>query len=86
MLINKPTKGILKLKRSKRWSLLPAYTSQGYIPGWLIHQGAVNGPRFIQWIKNEVFTRMRPYLQPHSVLVMDNVLIYYNKVYSVYKG
>jgi len=25
-LINKPTKGILELKRSKKWSLLLAYT------------------------------------------------------------
>ena len=35
--INKPVEGILELKRSKRWSLLPAYTLQGYIPGWLIY-------------------------------------------------
>ena len=84
--INKPTKGISELKRSKRWSLLLAYTYQGYIPGQLIYQGAINRLMFIKQIKNEVLTRMQPYLQPCLVLVIDNILIYYNKVYSVYKG
>jgi len=84
--INEPTKGISELKRSKRWSLLPAYTCQGYMPGWLIHQGAVNGPMFIEWIKNEVLTRMQPYPQPRSVLVMDNASIHRNEVCGVYKG
>ena len=46
--INKPAKGMSELKRFKKWSLLLAYTSQGYILGWLIHQGTVNRPIFIQ--------------------------------------
>jgi hypothetical protein len=29
---------------------------------------------------------MQPYLQPRLVLVIDNILIYYNKVYGNYKG
>jgi len=59
--INELVKGMSELKRSKRWSLLLVYTWQGYMPSWLIYQGAVDGPMFIQWIKNEVFTRMQPY-------------------------
>jgi transposase len=56
------------------------------MPGWLIHQGAVDGPMFIEWIKNEVLTRMQPYPQPRSVLVMDNASIHRNEVCGVYKG
>ena len=84
--INKPTKGILELKRSKRQSLLLAYTYQGYIPSQLIYQGAINRLMFIKQIKNKVLTYKQPYLQPYLVLVIDNILIYYNKVYSIYKG
>ena len=84
--INEPAEGILELKRSKRWSLLPAYIWQGYMPGWLIHQGFVDGLMFIQWIKNEVLTYMQPYPQPCSVLVMDNASIHCNKVCGDYKG
>ena len=47
------------------------------MPSWLI---------FIKQIKNKVLTRIQPYLQPYLVLVIDNILIYYNKVYSIYKG
>jgi hypothetical protein len=84
--INELAEGMSELKRSKRRSLLPAYTSQGYMPGWLIHQGAVDGPMFIQWIKNKVLTCMQLYPQPHSVLVMDNTSIYYNEAFGDRKG
>ena len=77
--VNEPAEGISELERSKRWSLLPAYTWQGYMPGWLIHQGAVDEPMFIQWIKNKVLAHMQPYPLPHSVLVMDNASIHRNE-------
>ena len=85
-LINEPAEGILELKRFKRWSLLLAYTCQGYMPGWLIYQGAVNRLMFIEWIKNKVFTYMQPYPQSCLVLVIDNASIHCNKVCGVYKG
>ena len=39
--INTPAVGIQALERDKRWSLLPVYTTDGYLPGYLIYQGSV---------------------------------------------
>ena len=48
-------------------------------PGWLIHQGSIDGLMFIQWMKEEVHTQMQPYLLPCLVLIMDNASIYCNE-------
>ena len=48
--VNTPAVGIQALKREKRWSLLPAYTIDGYLPGYLIHQGSVTKEMFIDWL------------------------------------
>jgi hypothetical protein len=41
------------LKRSKRWSILPAFTVLGYI-AWEVIHGSITTEIFNQWIQTEV--------------------------------
>ena len=74
--VNTPAVGIQALKREKRWSLLPAYTIDGYLPGYLIHQGSVMKEMFIDWLQEEVLNYCTAYPGPWSILVMDNASIH----------
>jgi hypothetical protein len=78
--INTPAIGIQALKREKRWSILPAYTIDGYLPGYLIHQGSITKDMFIDWLRDEVLEYCTAYPGPRSVLVMDNASIHRNLV------
>lgn len=77
-----PCKGVQPLKREKRYSLLPAYTVDGYLPGYLIHQGSVTKDMFIKWLKDDVLPLCQPYPLPRSVLCMDNASIHRSRVRS----
>ena len=60
------------VKRSERWSILPCITIDGYLPGTLIFQGAVNAEMFMDWLAEVVL----PQLRPGTILVMDNASIH----------
>ena len=60
------------LRRSARWSILPAYTIDGYLPGALITQSSVNGDMFSEWLEFTLLRMCNAYPSPRSVLVMDN--------------
>jgi len=60
------------LHRSTRWSILPAYTIDGYLPQPLVIQGSVTGELFVNWLEDSVLPQCAPYPGPRSVLVMDN--------------
>lgn len=62
-------------KRSERWSVLPAYTSSGYITHE-IYQGSYNTERFNQFIAERVLPLCNPFPAPHSVIVLDNASIH----------
>jgi transposase len=55
-----------------RWSILPALTIEGYLPGALIYQGSVNQAMFNWFVKHRVL----PLLKEGSVLVLDNASIH----------
>ena len=63
-----------QLKRSERWSVLPALTVNGYLNDPLILQGSVTKAIFQWWLLNKVI----PFLLPGSVIVMDNASIHHN--------
>jgi hypothetical protein len=58
-------------KRSKRWSILPAITIQGYV-AWEIYQDSFTTARFNAFIKQDVLPWMQPFPGICSVLIMDN--------------
>lgn len=73
--INTPMKEKGGAKRSKRWSLLPAMTLDGYLPNPLIYQGTVNVEMFEDWLELHVI----PHLERRSFLVIDNASIHISK-------
>jgi transposase len=77
-LIGEPALGVQVLAREKRWSLLPAYTIDGYLPGFKIHQGSIDGQMFYDWLKYDVLPYCNPAPLPRSVIVMDNASIHKN--------
>jgi transposase len=65
------------IKRSERWSILPALTVEGYI-GYSIFQGAFNAELFIEFVEEKVLPHCNPYPGPRSVLILDNASIHKN--------
>ena len=63
------------LQRSQRWSILPAYCSDGVL-AYTIYHRAVDGALFAHFLKEQVLPRCNPFPGPRSVLVMDNCSIY----------
>lgn len=63
---------IQSAQRSERWSVLPALTVDGYLPGTLIHQGSINAEMFIDWIRDIVL----PQVRIRSIFILDNASIH----------
>jgi hypothetical protein len=70
-------------KRSERWSILPAYTCNGFID-WAMMQGSYNADLFLNFIENHVLPHMMPFPGLRSVLIMDNARIHRDEVYISY--
>ena len=65
------------LRRSKRWSILPAFTVDGYI-AWEVHQGSITALIFNDFVLNHVLPHCTADGGPRSVLVLDNARIHWN--------
>ena len=68
---------MLELKRSERWSILPALTVKGYID-WTIVQGFITKSLYLDFVRDRVLPHCNPYGsgKERSVLVMDNASIH----------
>ena len=75
-----PARLISSAKRSKKWSILPVYTYDGFID-WEIIRGSYNSNMFINFIKEKVIPHTTPFPGPRSVLIMDNAKIHHHPVY-----
>ena len=71
-----PARIVSLLKSSIRISILPALTSEGYLPtSTLVVEGSITGEIFENWLEFVLLPQMNRYTGPtskHSVLVMDN--------------
>jgi hypothetical protein len=80
-LVGLPALGFVPLKRSERWSVLPALTSKGFLDNPLIYQGGVNTELFNNWVELSVFPQLVPMLaegrQPR--IILDNASIHRSK-------
>ena len=72
-----PAIDVQLLRRSTRWSILPALTITGYLNGTLIVQGLVTGDIFLRWLREVILPQCTPFLGPRSVIVIDNYRTYY---------
>ena len=64
------------MARGNTWSILPAYTVDGYLPCTGIRLGFFNGDAFVSWILNELLPHLRPFLERRSVVCLDNLNVY----------
>jgi transposase len=55
----------------KRYSILPALTTEGYI-AYEVVEGSFKSDRFFKFLKERVLPRCNPAPGPRSVIVMDN--------------
>ena len=68
-----------ELKKSKKWSILPVYTQDGYI-AWDILHGLYTIELFNQFIEIRVIPNTNPFPGSNLVVIMDNAKIYRNEV------
>ena len=68
-------------KRSKRWSILPAITINGYL-AWEVYQDSFTTERFNRFIRQDLMPYMNAYPGPRSVLIMDNASIHHSEELS----
>src|SRR5437667_12209703 len=69
-----------ELKKSKKWSIVPVYTQDGYI-AWDILHGSYTIELFDQFIDTLVLPHTNRFHGPNSVLTMDNAKIHFNEVH-----
>jgi transposase len=63
------------LQYTKNWSILPAYSIDGYI-STVMFKGSINGERFEEFVIEYVLPLCTPFPGRNSVLVMDNASIH----------
>lgn len=69
-------KALLSTKWYERWSILPAFTINGYLPDPLILQIGLNQKSFNWFVANRVL----PHLDPGMVIVLDNAPIHHDSL------
>ena len=68
-------------KHSERFSILPAYTCDGFLD-WDVFQGSYNIELFLVFIETHVLPHTTPFPGPKSVLIMDNARIHRSEVFT----
>ena len=80
--VGAPARQIESFKRSKKWSILPLYTCDGFLD-WKIIHGSFNADLFVQFLEEHVIPHTTPYPGPRSVLIMDNCKIHHDEVSDI---
>ena len=73
--------GVFRLfKRSKRWSILPAFTTEGYC-AWQVHHGSITHEVFNDFVRYQVLPQCTPLAEggPNSVIILDNARIHHSE-------
>lgn len=68
---------VQNLDRSQRWSILPAYTIDGYI-AFEVHQGNTTAAILNEFVKNKLLPLCSRNQGPRSILVVDDATINWN--------
>ena len=67
------------MRRGDTWSILPAYTVDGYLLCTGTKQGYYNWEAFLEWIVEELLPLCNPFPNYRSVICLDNVNVYLNR-------
>jgi transposase len=76
--IGQPARYADDMTRGNTWSILPAYTIEGYICTG-IRRGFFNADAFVSWILNELLPLMNPFPEPRSVVCLDNLNVHLDR-------
>jgi len=63
------------IKRSERWSVLPALSINGYLD-YIVFQGSITADLFVEFVEERVLPHCSLYPGPWSVLILDNASIH----------
>ena len=74
--IGNPARWRQNISRGKTFSILPAYTADGFLPCTGVRLGYFDSEVFYQWVVNELLPYYNPFPQPRIVLILDNVNIH----------
>ena len=77
--IGQPARLVESFKCTKKWSILPLYTVDGFVDWEIIH-GSFDADLFVVFLEEHVIPHTNPFPGPRSVLVMDNASIHHNNV------
>ena len=64
------------MRRGDTYSILPAYTLEGYLPCTGIKKGFYNSDQFYTWIIDELLPHCNAYPAANSVIIMDNLNVH----------
>ena len=64
--------------RGKLWSVLPVYTTKGYLSYTGFRYGWFNEEVFFRWIIDELLFYYNAYPALKNIIVMDNASFYYH--------
>ena len=62
--------------RGNTWSILPAYTVDGYLACTGVRLGFFDGDAFASWVLNELLPHLNPFPEPQSVVCLDNLNVH----------
>jgi hypothetical protein len=79
--VNTRARRIQPLKRTKKWSVLPLYTCDGFADWEIIH-GSFNKDLFVAFVEDHVIPHTTPYPGKNSILIMDNCKIHRDDVFK----
>ena len=74
--IGAPTHYYDDMTRGNIWSILPAYTVNGYLLCTDIKKSFYNSDQFYIWIVNSLFPHLNFYLMHQSIVCLDNLSIH----------
>ena len=76
--ISQPARYHVNLRRGHSWSVLPAYTVDGYLPYTAVREGYFNSETFLQWIEDDLLPLCNAWPGPRNVIILDNASAHCN--------
>lgn len=70
--IGEPARYNADISRGRSWSVLPAYTIDGYLPCTSIREGYFNTELIVEWLLQQLLPLCNAFPATRSVIIMDN--------------
>ena len=70
--VGEPVRYHADINRGETWSVLPAYTTNGYLPCTTIKKGYFKGDEFYDWVVDELLPYCNAFPAANSVICLDN--------------